>query len=175
MIDSAELIENVQPKDTKENFKIGTVTALFATLNTAKITFHGEDTVSEKQYSYLSSYVPKVNDVVLMAQLSGTYVILGKINYNVAPSTGGGSTALTGTTLNVTGETILGSRLGFFGGSTSSRISVNRPSYVTTNQVPDTTYSSNEQLMLNQLKTDMTSLRASVDSLWVALRNYNFI
>lgn len=42
------------------------------------VVFDGEETISGKQYPYLSSYVPAPNDVVLLARVSGTFVILGK-------------------------------------------------------------------------------------------------
>lgn len=59
-------------------FKIGTVTALFEN-GYPQITFDGEGSASQKQYSRLSSYDPVVNDRVLLASISGTYVVLGKI------------------------------------------------------------------------------------------------
>ena len=59
-------------------FKLATVVALFET-GAAKIRFDGEEEASEKQYSYLSSYQPTINDRIIVAVISGTYVILGKI------------------------------------------------------------------------------------------------
>jgi hypothetical protein len=44
-----------------------------------RIIFDGESSPSAKRYPYLSSYVPKANDRVLLASISGTYVVLGKI------------------------------------------------------------------------------------------------
>lgn len=76
---------NVQNQSKVKTFKIGTVTDKFAN-GTAKIKFDGEDTASEKQYSYLARYAPTVGDRVLLAVVSGTYIILDKINYNVSPS-----------------------------------------------------------------------------------------
>lgn len=61
--------------------KIGAVTALFAN-DSPQITFDGETTASEKQYAYLASYTPTVGDRVLLAIISGTYVVLGKIVYS---------------------------------------------------------------------------------------------
>ena len=69
-------------KDTQEIFKLGTVTALFPNGN-AKIKFDGESTVSQKKYSYISTYVATINDRVLLARVSGTWIILGKIKYDV--------------------------------------------------------------------------------------------
>jgi len=41
--------------------------------------FDGETAPSAKKYKRLSSYTPAVGDRVLMAEIAGTYVILGKI------------------------------------------------------------------------------------------------
>lgn len=69
-------------KDKQEVFKIGTVTALFPNGN-AKIKFDGESIASQKKYSYISTYTAMVNDRVMLARVSGTWVILGKIKYNI--------------------------------------------------------------------------------------------
>lgn len=44
----------------------------------------GEETPTEKKYSYLASYVPATGDRVLIEEISDTYVIVGKLitNYN---------------------------------------------------------------------------------------------
>lgn len=39
----------------------------------------GESSATTKKYTYLSSYSPAVNDRVLIAEVGGSYVILGKI------------------------------------------------------------------------------------------------
>ena len=39
----------------------------------------GESSATTKKYAYLSSYTPAVNDRVLIAEVGGSYVILGKI------------------------------------------------------------------------------------------------
>ena len=39
----------------------------------------GESAATTKKYTYLSSYTPTVNDRVLIAEVGGSYVILGKI------------------------------------------------------------------------------------------------
>ncbi|MEH7114515.1 hypothetical protein V7124_19440 [Neobacillus niacini] len=43
-----------------------------------KLIFEGESVLSVKQYPYLSSYTPAANDIVLLAKVGNTYVILGK-------------------------------------------------------------------------------------------------
>lgn len=42
------------------------------------ILFEGEETPSGKQYPYLSSYTPTANDIVILARVAGSYVVLGK-------------------------------------------------------------------------------------------------
>ncbi|SDL20857.1 hypothetical protein [Natronincola ferrireducens] len=44
-----------------------------------RVTFAGETTPTLKRYKRLSSYSPTVGDRVLMVEVSGTYIILGKI------------------------------------------------------------------------------------------------
>lgn len=85
MITAEELVFEIDNTEEQKNFKLGTVVELFEN-NTAKIQFDGEDIPSQKQYAYLDSYIPKVSDRILLGSLGGTYVILGKVNYNVSPS-----------------------------------------------------------------------------------------
>ena len=86
MITAEEFVLEIEPQEESKNFKLATVVELFEN-DTAKIKFDGEDAPSEKQYAYLDSYTPNTNDRVLLGVLGGTYVILGKVNYNVGPST----------------------------------------------------------------------------------------
>lgn len=61
---------------TGNNYKIGTV----ANVNgKPTIRFAGEDQPSQKKYSFLDSYTPVEGDRVLLANVSGTYVVIGKI------------------------------------------------------------------------------------------------
>ena len=57
-------------------YKLGTVTS---TSGGVSVQFDGETTPSTKKYKRLSSYTPAVGDRVLMAEIAGTYVILGKV------------------------------------------------------------------------------------------------
>jgi hypothetical protein len=58
-------------------FKMGTVTAVASGIH---VQFDGETSPSGKVYKKLASYSsPAVNDRVLLLQISGTYIILGKI------------------------------------------------------------------------------------------------
>jgi len=178
---AVEVLKQARNIESPPNFKMGKVSALFAN-STAKVSFDGEGAASEKQYSYLSSYKPVVNDRVLMAYVSGTYIILGKINFEVTP--GLGATTINGTlTVNgllsvpSAGDFQLGStcRVGFFGTSMTSKTSVSDPSAITATGTADTTYSSNEVTLINSLKTDVTNLRTTVLNLCNALQSYGLV
>jgi hypothetical protein len=82
---TVEFLSTVEGGKQESPFRLGVVTELFPN-STAKIKFDGEETASEKQYAYLASYMPALNDRVLLARTAGTYVILGKINYTESPT-----------------------------------------------------------------------------------------
>ena len=84
MITAEELVQETEPQEVESDFKLGTVSDLFEN-GTAKIQFDGEETPSEKQYAYLSSYTPAKDDRVLLGAMGGTYIILGKVNYDASP------------------------------------------------------------------------------------------
>jgi hypothetical protein len=44
-----------------------------------RVTFDGEDSMSQKAYPYLASYTPAAGDRVLMVPAGTSYVILGKV------------------------------------------------------------------------------------------------
>ena len=60
----------------KRLFRLATVTS---TSGGVSVQFDGETAPSAKKYKHLSSYTPAVGDRVLMAEIAGTYVILGKV------------------------------------------------------------------------------------------------
>lgn len=95
-----ELVET--PQENK-NFKMAVVAELFPN-STAKVTFDGEEEASEKQYAYLSSYIPKSGDRVLMAAVGGTYVILGKVKFNASPDTPTSSPSFSSVTVSGLGS-----------------------------------------------------------------------
>lgn len=84
MITAEELVQSTETTEEQKCFKLATVVDLFENA-TAKVLFDGEEEPSEKQYSYLDSYIPSIGDRALLGTLGGTYIILGKINYNVSP------------------------------------------------------------------------------------------
>lgn len=61
-----------------DSFRLATVTSLSA--GKPQIRFDGEASATTKQYPWLASYTPTSNDRVLLAKVSGIWVILGKIN-----------------------------------------------------------------------------------------------
>lgn len=79
---AGEFLSNITNNNDKEYkaFKLATVTALLAN-GFPQIKFDGESTASAKKYPMLLSYTASVNDRVIVASISGTYVILGKIKY----------------------------------------------------------------------------------------------
>lgn len=82
---TVEFLSTLQDRKQESPFRLGVVAELFPN-STAKIKFDGEETPSEKQYAYLASYMPALNDRVLLAKTAGTYVILGKVNYTESPA-----------------------------------------------------------------------------------------
>ena len=57
---------------------LGTISAVDDD-NGLQLIIDGEDTATTKKYTYMSSYVPTANDRVLIEEISGSYVIMGKV------------------------------------------------------------------------------------------------
>lgn len=78
-LDFTEIIRNIVQDELRNQggYKIGTVAS---TDGKPTILFAGESQPSQKQYSFLSSYTPKVGDRVLLAKLKGTYVVMGGLS-----------------------------------------------------------------------------------------------
>ena len=85
MITAEELVIELNDNEEKNNFKLAIVVDLFEN-ETAKIKFDGEEDPSEKQYAYLKSYIPEIGDRIFLAAMGGTYIVLGKVNFNESPS-----------------------------------------------------------------------------------------
>ncbi len=77
--------EIFQPLEEQKQqvFRLGTVTNLFEN-GTAQVLFDGETEPSQKQYAFLSTYMPVVDDRVFLAAIGGTYVILGAISHEIS-------------------------------------------------------------------------------------------
>ena len=77
--------EIFQPLEEQKQqvFRLGTVTNLFEN-GTAQVRFDGEESPSQKQYAFLSTYRPAVDDRVFLAAIGGTYVILGAISHEIS-------------------------------------------------------------------------------------------
>lgn len=77
--------EIFQPLEEQKQqvFRLGTVTNLFEN-GTAQVLFDGETEPSQKQYAFLSTYRPAVDDRVFLAAIGGTYVILGAISHEIS-------------------------------------------------------------------------------------------
>lgn len=76
MIDAFSFINETQ-QEQEPAFKLATVT--IASGSNFKIKFDGEEVESQKIYKRLSTYSPQKGDRVLLAVISGTYVVLGKV------------------------------------------------------------------------------------------------
>jgi hypothetical protein len=59
-------------------FKLGIIDPNYTGTGRPPIVFEGEDEASVKAYPYLSSYTPVAGDIVLLARVGNTYVVLGK-------------------------------------------------------------------------------------------------
>lgn len=64
---------------------LGTISAVDSD-NGLQLIIDGEDSPTTKKYTYMSSYVPTANDRVLIEEISGSYVIMGKVISDVASS-----------------------------------------------------------------------------------------
>ena len=57
---------------------LGTISAV-DNENGLQLTIDGEDSPTTKKYTYMASYVPAANDRVIIEEISGSYVIMGKV------------------------------------------------------------------------------------------------
>ena len=74
---------------------LGTISAVDNS-NGLQLIIDGEDTATTKKYTYMASYVPEADDRVLIEEIGGSYVILGKV-INEYASSGIARTAATAT------------------------------------------------------------------------------
>ena len=65
--------------------KIATVIGFFEETKGPQIQFDGEENPAEKEYPYLSSYTPKIEDKVFCMEFGESYIIIGKVNYQEEP------------------------------------------------------------------------------------------
>ena len=64
---------------------LGTISAVDNS-NGLQLIIDGEDVATTKKYTYMASYVPAANDRVLVEEVGGSYVIMGKVISDVASS-----------------------------------------------------------------------------------------
>ncbi|MFO7295797.1 MAG: hypothetical protein C0P72_007215 [Clostridia bacterium] len=75
-----EFVALISSLNTKEKpFTLGKIDPAYSGSGRPRVIFDGNTTVSSKTYPYLSSYTPQANDRVILANVGGTHVILGKI------------------------------------------------------------------------------------------------
>ena len=77
MIPTAQDFLEMNRQKTDRVFRLGKVSSVTGGLPT--IQFDGEETASGKLYAKLGSYSPTTGDRVLLAKVSGTYIVLGKV------------------------------------------------------------------------------------------------
>lgn len=65
--------------------KMATVVGFFEETKTAKIQFDGEEKAAEKEYPYLSSYSPKLDDKVFCLAFGESFIILGEVTFQKKP------------------------------------------------------------------------------------------
>lgn len=65
--------------------KIATVVGFFEETKGPQIQFDGEEKPAEKEYPYLLSYTPNVDDKVFCLEFGESYIIIGKVNYQEEP------------------------------------------------------------------------------------------
>ena len=64
---------------------LGTISAI--DVNTGiQLVIDGEDEPTTKKYTYMASYVPTVGDRVLIEEVGGSYIIMGKVISDVESS-----------------------------------------------------------------------------------------
>jgi hypothetical protein len=77
MIPTAREFLEMNRQKTEKVFRLGKVDSVTGGLPT--IQFDGEETASGKLYAKLDGYSPTTGDRVLLAKVSGTYIVLGKV------------------------------------------------------------------------------------------------
>lgn len=84
MIVALDFMRASEDKPDNSPFALATVVAFFDS-GAAQLQFAGESVPAEKEYPYLRAYKPVVGDKVLLAHVSGSYIILGAVSYLIAP------------------------------------------------------------------------------------------
>lgn len=77
MLNAKTYLQDTSKKESSQ-FLIGTISSTYSS-GLPSVTVDGESTSTVKTYPYLSSYTPVASDRVLLALVSNSYVILGKI------------------------------------------------------------------------------------------------
>jgi hypothetical protein len=74
----ADMFKGTSDQKKEVPFKFGVIDPNYLS-GRPRVIFDGEFGVSNKEYAYLSSYKPTPNDRVLVCNINGIDVILGKI------------------------------------------------------------------------------------------------
>ncbi|WP_144498259.1 hypothetical protein [Bacillus paralicheniformis] len=73
-----KIIDSLVDKKVSKPFSLGTIDPNYSS-GLPRVLFDGESKVSTKRYSYIGTYKPAARDRVLMINVSGTHIIIGKI------------------------------------------------------------------------------------------------
>ena len=80
MMNASDFVSLMTPKEQDKSFKLATVVDISQN-NTAIIQFDGEEEPSSKSFAFLDSYQANIGDRILLSNVGGTYVIIGKVQY----------------------------------------------------------------------------------------------
>lgn len=67
-----------QQQRQPDAFKLGKIDPVYVS-GRPRVLFDGETVVGSKMYPYMDSYTPTANQRVLLAKVSGSYVIIGGV------------------------------------------------------------------------------------------------
>ena len=79
MITPEQFLNITKDVKTNKSFRLAIIENGY-TEGKPRVIFDGETKQTAKRYPYLGSYTPIAGDRILMAYVSGSYIILGKIN-----------------------------------------------------------------------------------------------
>jgi hypothetical protein len=79
--DLVSLIEELIGRKIVSSYSLGKIDPAYDGVGYPRVVFDGSETASLKRYPHLSSYQPQPNDRIIMANISKTHVIFGKIGF----------------------------------------------------------------------------------------------
>jgi len=77
---SAEDFIRDSNKKTPSQFKLGTVGKGFVSGGAIPVLFDGSTAETLKKYNCIGSYIPAIGDRILMAEIGGSFVVIGNVS-----------------------------------------------------------------------------------------------